>query len=71
MRQLHRQPGNVRTTMLGADYSRGPLTVGLSVGRTLGLRTVTEITLPRAKRPKRWKTGCARVQLATLYRSLS
>ena len=23
--------------MAGADYSRGPLTVGLSVGRTLGL----------------------------------
>ena len=35
------------------------------------LRTVTEITLPRAKRPKRWKTGCARVQLTTLYPSLS
>ena len=35
------------------------------------LRTVTKITLPRAKRPKRWKPGCARVQLATLYRSLS
>ena len=29
--------GDVRTTMLGADYSRGALTVGLSVGRTLGL----------------------------------
>ena len=29
--------GDVRTTMLGADYRRGPLTVGLSVGRTLGL----------------------------------
>ena len=29
--------GDVRTTMLGADYSRGPLIVGLSVGRTLGL----------------------------------
>ncbi len=29
--------GDVRTTMLGADYARGPLTVGLSVGRTLGL----------------------------------
>ena len=29
--------GDVRTTMAGADYSRGPLTVGLSVGRTLGL----------------------------------
>ena len=29
--------GEVRTTMLGADYRRGPLTVGLSVGRTLGL----------------------------------
>ena len=24
-------------------------------------RTVTEITLLRAKRPKRWETGCARV----------
>ena len=35
------------------------------------LRTVTAITLPRAKRPKRWKTGCARVQLTTLYPSLS
>ena len=30
-------------------------------------RTVTEITLLRAKRPKRWETGCARVQLTTLY----
>ncbi len=29
--------GDVRTTMLGADYARGPLTVGLSVGRTVGL----------------------------------
>ena len=29
--------GDVRTTMVGADYSRGPLTVGLSVGRTQGL----------------------------------
>ena len=29
--------GDVRTTMFGADYARGPLTVGLSVGRTLGL----------------------------------
>ena len=29
--------GDVRTTMLGADYRRGPLTVGLSVGRTMGL----------------------------------
>ena len=29
--------GDVRTTMIGADWARGPLTVGLSVGRTLGL----------------------------------
>ena len=29
--------GDVRTTMVGADYARGPLTLGLSVGRTLGL----------------------------------
>ena len=29
--------GDVRTTMFGAGYSRGPLIVGLSVGRTLGL----------------------------------
>ena len=29
--------GDARTTMLGADYARGPLTVGLSVGRTQGL----------------------------------
>ena len=29
--------GDVRTTMLGADYSRGPLIIGLSVGRTMGL----------------------------------
>ena len=29
--------GDVRTTMLGADYRRDPLTVGLSVGRTMGL----------------------------------
>ena len=29
--------GDVRTTMVGADYSRGALTVGLSVGRTFGL----------------------------------
>ena len=29
--------GDVRTSMFGADYARGPLTVGLSVGRTLGL----------------------------------
>ncbi len=28
--------GDVRTSMFGADYARGPLTVGLSVGRTLG-----------------------------------
>ena len=30
--------GDVRTTMLEPDYRRGPLIVGLSVGRTLGLR---------------------------------
>ena len=29
--------GDVRTSMFGADYSRGALTLGLSVGRTLGL----------------------------------
>ncbi len=29
--------GDVRTTMFGADWARGPLTVGLSVGHTLGL----------------------------------
>ena len=29
--------GDVRTSMFGADYMRGPLTVGLSVGRTMGL----------------------------------
>ena len=29
--------GDVGTTMIGADYARGPLTVGLSVGRTMGL----------------------------------
>ena len=29
--------GDVRTTMVGADYARGALTIGLSVGRTLGL----------------------------------
>ena len=29
--------GDVRTSMFGADWARGPLTVGLSVGRTLGL----------------------------------
>ena len=29
--------GDLRTTMFGADYSRGALTVGLSVGRTLGI----------------------------------
>ena len=29
--------GDLRTTMFGADYSHGPLIVGLSVGRTLGL----------------------------------
>ena len=29
--------GDVRTTMFGADWARGPLTVGLSVARTLGM----------------------------------
>ena len=29
--------GDVRTTMLGTDYMRAPLTVGFSVGRTMGL----------------------------------
>ena len=29
--------GDVRTTMFGADWARGPLTVGLSVGHTRGL----------------------------------
>ena len=29
--------GDVRTTMVGADWARGPLTLGLSVGRTRGL----------------------------------
>ena len=48
-----------------------PVRVVCGRGRDPTLRTVTEITLPRAKRLKRWKTGCAQVQLATLYRSLS
>ena len=41
--------------------------------RSIGeaLRTVTGITLPRAKSPKPWKTDCALMQMATLYRSLS
>ena len=29
--------GDVRTTLVGADYSRGALTLGVSVGRTVGL----------------------------------
>ena len=29
--------GDVRTTMFGADWARGALTLGLSVGRTLGM----------------------------------
>ena len=29
--------GDVRTTMVGADRARGPLTPGLSVGRTFGM----------------------------------
>ena len=29
--------GDVRTTMFGADWARGPLTLGLSVGRTFGM----------------------------------
>ena len=29
--------GDVRTTMFGADWARGPLTLGLSVGRILGM----------------------------------
>ena len=29
--------GDVRTSLFGADYSRGPLTVGLSLGRTAGV----------------------------------
>ena len=44
--------------------------VGNLISTTV-LRTVTEITLPRAKRQKRSKTGCARGQLTTLYPSLS
>ena len=48
----------------------------LRVGKPLAteesaLRTVTAITLPRAKRRNGGKTGCARVQLTTLYPSLS
>ena len=37
----------------------------------LELRTLTEITLPCATRANPPTTGCAWVQLATLYRSLS
>ena len=29
--------GDVRTTMFGTDWARGPLTLGLSVGRTFGM----------------------------------
>ena len=29
--------GDVRTTMVGADWARGALAVGLSVGRTAGM----------------------------------
>ena len=29
--------GDVRTTMVGADWARGPLTLGLSVGHSMGL----------------------------------
>ena len=34
------------------------------------LRTLTEITLPRPRRAKQRKRGCAWVKLANLYRSL-
>ena len=43
----------------------------LGFGRPLALRTLTEITLLCAERPKPQKTGSAWMHLATLYRSLS
>ena len=45
--------------------------VFLSGGALAVLRTLTEITLLCAERPKPQKTGSAWMHLATLYRSLS
>ena len=50
---------------------RGEFPAALTFINGTALGTLAEITLPRAKRPKRWKTGYARVQSTTLYRSLS
>ena len=43
-----------------------------SIGRVgFRIRTLTEITLPRPRRAKQRKRGCALMKLANLYRSLS
>ena len=44
---------------------------GDTIELTVKLRTLTEITLLCAERPKAQKTGSAWMHLATLYRSLS
>ena len=44
---------------------------GVAVPVLMTVRTLTKITLPCAKRAKPEKTGCAWMQLATLYRALS
>ena len=52
--------GDVVTSTVGADYAKERM-----------VRTLTEITLLCAERPKPQKTGSAWMHLATLYRSLS
>ena len=43
----------------------------ITVALAVDVRTLTEITLPRPRRAKQRKRGCALVKLANLYRSLS
>ena len=54
----------------GAYPARAGMNPRQSVSR-LTVRTLTEITLLCAERPKPQKTGSAWMHLATLYRSLS
>ena len=64
-------PAPIPGGALGPKAQGGGSPVPGRHGEGQRLRTLTEITLPRPRRAKQRKRGCALVKLANLYRSLS
>ena len=66
------EKASLLASRFAADYERlVQERVVCGRGRDPTLRTLTGITLPRPRRAKQRKRGCALVKLANLYRSLS